>query len=41
MNEFWHFVTNEPVYDDLVEVFHEAGKTLRPELDERFKKFRQ
>jgi hypothetical protein len=38
--EFWDFVADEPVYDQLLSIFQKAGEILRPELDARFSKFR-
>ena len=39
--EFWNFVAGDDIYKDLLDVFQEAGKKLRPEIDKRFVKFRK
>ncbi len=39
--DFWNFCADGKVYDDLVDVFNEAGEILRPELDAKFESFRQ
>ncbi len=38
--EFWNFIAQEDVYCDLLEVFEEAGKTLKPIIDKTFAQFR-
>jgi len=38
--EFWNFVANDDVYDDLLDVFQEAGNELRDEIDRKFAEFR-
>lgn len=38
--EFWNFVANNDIYDDLLYVFQEAGNTLRGEIDRKFAQFR-
>ena len=34
--EFWNFVANDEIYEDLTEIFREAGKTLKPELEQKY-----
>ncbi len=38
--EFWNFVANDEIYDDLLDVFQEAGDELRDEIDRKFAQFR-
>ena len=38
--EFWNFVAQEDVYDDLLEVFADAGNELKPIIDKTFEIFR-
>ena len=38
-DEFWNFLGNGDVYDDLLGCFERAGLELRPEIDEYFNKF--
>jgi len=38
--EFWNFVAGENVYDDLLKIFKNAGDILRPEIDKKFKSFK-
>jgi len=38
--EFWNFVANDDIYDDLLDVFQEAGNELRDEIDRKFAEFR-
>ena len=37
--EFWDFVAGEEVFDELLKVFEEAGKVIKPKIDEFLKKF--
>ncbi len=37
--EFWNFVANDEIYDDLLDVFQEAGNELREEIDRKFAQF--
>ena len=39
--EFWNFVANAGIYDDLLDVFQEAGSELREEIDKKFAQFRK
>ena len=39
--EFWNFVANANIYEELLDIFREAGEKLRNEIDERFAKFRK
>lgn len=39
--EFWNFVAGEEVYEDLLDVFQEAGRELREEIDRKFAEFRK
>jgi hypothetical protein len=39
--EFWNFVAGEDVYNDLLDVFKEAGEELREEIDRKFAKFQK
>ena len=39
--EFWNFVANADIYDDLLDVFQEAGNELREEIDKKFAQFRK
>jgi|GEM_PF-2705013 hypothetical protein len=38
--EFWNFVANDEIYDELLDVFQEAGNELREEIDRKFVQFR-
>ncbi len=38
--EFWNFVANDNIYDELLDVFQEAGNELREEIDRKFAQFR-
>ncbi len=38
--EFWNFIANDDIYDDLLDVFQEAGNELREEIDRKFAQFR-
>jgi len=39
--EFWNFVANDDIYEDLLDVFQEAGDELRKEIDKKFAQFRK
>jgi len=39
--EFWNFVANDDIYDELLDVFQEAGNELRKEIDRKFAQFRK
>jgi type II restriction enzyme len=36
--EFWNFVAGEDIYEELLDVFQNAGEELRNEIDEKFAK---
>jgi hypothetical protein len=38
--EFWNFVAGDDIYEELLDIFQEAGEELRQEIDEKFAKFR-
>lgn len=38
--EFWNFVATDNIYEDLLDVFQQAGEELRGEIDEKFDEFR-
>ena len=38
--EFWNFVASDNIYEDLLDVFQEAGKKLKSEIDQKFIEFR-
>ena len=38
--EFWNFVANDNIYNELLDVFQEAGEELREEIDKKFAQFR-
>lgn len=38
--EFWNFVGNAKIYNDLLSIFQKAGEILRNEIDKKFKNFR-
>ena len=39
--EFWNFVGNDNIYDDLLDVFQETGNELREEIDRKFAQFQK
>lgn len=39
-DEFWNFLGGAGTYKELLNVFEEVGMALRPEIDTRFKQFR-
>lgn len=38
--EFWNFVARDNIYEELLDVFHEAGEELRDEIDKKFAEFK-
>lgn len=38
--EFWNFVAGDNIYEELLDVFHEAGEELRDEIDKKFAEFK-
>lgn len=38
--EFWNFVANSNVYEDLLNIFNEVGEELRDEIDKKFEEFK-
>lgn len=38
--EFWNFVASDNIYEELLDVFHEAGEELRDEIDKKFAEFK-
>lgn len=38
--DFWNFLANENIYDELLNIFELAGKILRPKINTKFKKFK-
>ncbi|MEJ5304440.1 MAG: TdeIII family type II restriction endonuclease [Ignavibacteria bacterium] len=38
--DYWNFIANDKIYDDLLDVFEEVGNELRNEIDERMTEFR-
>ena len=38
--EFWNFVANDNIYEELLDVFQEVGEKLRSEIDEKFAQFK-
>lgn len=39
-DEFWDFLGGKGAYGDLLNVFEQVGIKLRPEIDQRFAKFK-
>jgi len=39
--EFWNFVANDDIYDELLNVFQEAGDELKEEINRKFAQFRK
>lgn len=37
--DFWNFLADQDIYDDLLDLVEKIGKDLRPELDAFFKRF--
>jgi len=35
-NEFWNFIANDNIYEELLDVFYKVGKELRSEIDNKF-----
>jgi len=40
-SEFWNFVANDDIYEELLDVFQEVGEELRNEIDKKFAEFRK
>ncbi|MDP2730714.1 MAG: TdeIII family type II restriction endonuclease [Dehalococcoidales bacterium] len=40
-DEFWNFVANDNIYDELLDIFQEVGNQLRSEVDKKFEEFRR
>ncbi len=38
--EFWNFVASDNIYEELLGVFGKVGEKLRPEIDEKFERFK-
>lgn len=38
--EFWNFVANDDIYEELLDVFQEVGEKLRDDIDKKFSEFR-
>ncbi len=38
--EFWNFVANDNIYEELLDVFQEVGEKLRDEIDRKFNEFK-
>ncbi len=38
--EFWNFVAGDNIYDELLDIFRNAGEILKEEIDEKFAEFR-
>jgi len=38
--EFWNFCANNDIYEELLNIFSDAGNALREELNEKFKEFK-
>lgn len=39
--EFWNFVANNTIYEELLDIFQEVGEKLRNEIDKKFAEFRK
>lgn len=39
--EFWNFVANDNIYEELLEIFQSVGEELRAEIDGKFAEFRR
>jgi len=39
--EFWNFVANDNIYNELLDVFQEVGEQLRSEIDKKFEELRR
>lgn len=39
--EFWNFVANNTIYEELLDIFHEVGERLKNEIDKKFAEFRK
>jgi len=38
--EFWNYIASDSVYDELLDIFQQAGEILRDEIDRKFAEFR-
>lgn len=38
--EFWNYIAGGDIYNELLNIFQEAGEQLRPEINQRFSEFR-
>lgn len=38
--EFWNFVANDNIYDELLDIFQQVGEQLRSEIDRKFEELR-
>lgn len=39
-SDFWNFLANDDIYDELLDLFQEVGEKLRDEIDVKFSSFR-
>jgi hypothetical protein len=39
--EFWNFVANNSIYNELLDIFQKVGEELRNEIDNKFTEFRR
>lgn len=39
--EFWNFIVNDNIHEDLLDVFENVGEELREEIDKKFAEFRK
>jgi len=39
--EFWNFIANNRIYEELLDIFQEVGEKLRNEIDKKFAEFRK
>ena len=39
-DEFWNFVAGANIYEELLDVFQDAGEKLKSEIDQKFIEFR-
>lgn len=39
--EFWNFVANNTIYEELLDIFHEVGERLKNKIDKKFAEFRK
>jgi len=40
-SDFWNFVANDNIYEELLDIFQKVGEELRSEIDKKFAKFRE